>query len=495
MRLKVADLSFDTFEALINASPEPVSVPQLSETVWRGVHVSDETIAQRIALLRKSLGDDPRQPNYIKTVRGSGYSLAGSVTQHQSSESQSSSLFRRPIIGLSAAAAACLAILGAGFHLSSKPEKGAYQSSAVAKTETDVLVERARLQMSLHQADETDRAIQLLRTALEKEPANKAARLALSFALSTQATKFQGDLPEEREAEALARALIAEDSTNSDAWSALGYSLSAQGRSDEALAAYRQAFEIDPLNAPAMSSAAHLLLLRGDLQQSLLLDADARALGNPSRYSEIQIAQTLELIGHPSAQAWWNKALTLNPGQAVVTKEIANSLIRRGRPTDALTLIQNYEGEDGSSPQLLVTQSRALIMLDRIDEAKDILSNAGWRGRYHLAALSAQEGDPSLANQWFSDDIRLEFSGDTDPDLIVQLAEVSAALGNDDEAFELLSRAVGLGWRDVPWLRMSPFLGDVLSSDLGTQLIARINRELDAQRYLIQNTQALQSLL
>lgn len=497
-RLNVSDLSFDVFEALIAAAPAPVSVAQLSDTVWNGIHVSDETIAQRIALLRKALGDNPKTPDYVRTVRGAGYALAGAVTIKTEPKGASHrSLPGHLKIGLVAAAG--LISLGFVIIQVQSREQGREPALTSARsepeTETALLVRRAQQQMSLHQAEETDRAIQLLRTALEQDPDSETARLALSFALSTKATKFQGDFAEESEAEAIARALISENGSNSDAWSALGYTLSAQGRSDEALAAYRQAFEFDPSNGPAMSSAAHLLLLRGDLQQSLLLDMEARKTGNPSRYSEIQIAQSLELIGHPAANEWRDRALALNPGQAVVTKEIGNSLLKRRRPEEALKLLNAYEGEDGSSPQLLVTRGRALIMLGRDEEARSSLNEAGWRGQYGLAALEARDGNPDLAERWFSAAYRVETSGDIDPDLKVQLAEVSAALGRDDEAFSLLSQAVSLGWRDVPWLTTSPFLETLMNSPRGGQLRDRINRELDAQRYLINNTQALSSLV
>lgn len=74
-----------------------------------------------------------------------------------------------------------------------------------------LLERRAREQLSLYQPKESERAISLLRAALERSPDLSDAQLTLSFALSTKATKFNGGAPEKAEAEKLARALIADN--------------------------------------------------------------------------------------------------------------------------------------------------------------------------------------------------------------------------------------------------------------------------------------------
>lgn len=44
--------------------------------VWDGMIITDEALAQAVSRLRRELGDDPRQPRYIETVRKIGYRLA-----------------------------------------------------------------------------------------------------------------------------------------------------------------------------------------------------------------------------------------------------------------------------------------------------------------------------------------------------------------------------------------------------------------------------------
>jgi DNA-binding response OmpR family regulator len=48
----------------------------LSEAGRNDVTVSDRTVDVHVSHLRRKLGDDPRTPTLIKTVRGVGYVLA-----------------------------------------------------------------------------------------------------------------------------------------------------------------------------------------------------------------------------------------------------------------------------------------------------------------------------------------------------------------------------------------------------------------------------------
>jgi TolB-like protein/DNA-binding winged helix-turn-helix (wHTH) protein/Tfp pilus assembly protein PilF len=73
--LDLTDRSFRLLEVLIAHAPERVDKDQLIAEVWDDAVVSDDTLAQRVSLLRKSLGDDSQKPRYITAVRGRGYRL------------------------------------------------------------------------------------------------------------------------------------------------------------------------------------------------------------------------------------------------------------------------------------------------------------------------------------------------------------------------------------------------------------------------------------
>lgn len=85
--LNLPRLSYRLFIALVEAAPDVLTHEQLYDLVWPGRPASPENLAQRIKLLRRSLGDDAENPKYIGAVRGVGYRLLVDVVSHASDES------------------------------------------------------------------------------------------------------------------------------------------------------------------------------------------------------------------------------------------------------------------------------------------------------------------------------------------------------------------------------------------------------------------------
>ena len=77
--IDLPDLSFKLLAVLIRHAPGGVDKDQLIGEVWGGAVVSDETLAQRVRLLRQALGEDSQNPRYVTAVRGRGYRLIPEV--------------------------------------------------------------------------------------------------------------------------------------------------------------------------------------------------------------------------------------------------------------------------------------------------------------------------------------------------------------------------------------------------------------------------------
>ncbi len=58
---------------------EVVSIEEMLDRVWAGVMVTQDSVYQAIAALRRALNDDPKQPTYIATVPRQGYRLIAAV--------------------------------------------------------------------------------------------------------------------------------------------------------------------------------------------------------------------------------------------------------------------------------------------------------------------------------------------------------------------------------------------------------------------------------
>ncbi|HEY8027456.1 MAG TPA: winged helix-turn-helix domain-containing protein [Burkholderiaceae bacterium] len=64
---------------LAERAGEVVTIDELLDHAWAGVMVTPDSVYQAIATLRRTLGDDPKQPTYIATVPRFGYRLIAKV--------------------------------------------------------------------------------------------------------------------------------------------------------------------------------------------------------------------------------------------------------------------------------------------------------------------------------------------------------------------------------------------------------------------------------
>jgi len=77
--LDLPDLSYRLLTVLAERAPAIVGKDELISAVWGNVVVSDETLMQRVRLLRQAIGDDGQEPRYIASVRGRGYRMLAPV--------------------------------------------------------------------------------------------------------------------------------------------------------------------------------------------------------------------------------------------------------------------------------------------------------------------------------------------------------------------------------------------------------------------------------
>src|SRR5580692_11701128 len=65
---------------LAERAGEVVSIDDLLDEVWSGVVVTPDSVYQAVASLRRLLGDDAKQPEYIATVPRLGYRMVAPVS-------------------------------------------------------------------------------------------------------------------------------------------------------------------------------------------------------------------------------------------------------------------------------------------------------------------------------------------------------------------------------------------------------------------------------
>jgi DNA-binding winged helix-turn-helix (wHTH) protein/TolB-like protein/Tfp pilus assembly protein PilF len=71
--------TFELLVALVRSAPGVVSRQELMDSVWVNEIVNDEALTQRVMLLRRALGDDPKHPTYVASVPRWGYRVVAPV--------------------------------------------------------------------------------------------------------------------------------------------------------------------------------------------------------------------------------------------------------------------------------------------------------------------------------------------------------------------------------------------------------------------------------
>jgi DNA-binding winged helix-turn-helix (wHTH) protein len=77
--------TFELLHELVRRAPGVVRRRELMDTVWPQEIVNDEALTQRMMLLRRALGDDPKNPRYIASVPQWGYRFVAEVRAEGSS--------------------------------------------------------------------------------------------------------------------------------------------------------------------------------------------------------------------------------------------------------------------------------------------------------------------------------------------------------------------------------------------------------------------------
>ena len=140
--------AFDLLQVLVASGGVVLEKQALMKSVWPDSFVSEETLTQNIATLRRALGDAAEQPQYIVTVPRHGYRFAATVrivpdTDHSTVESgganEASRTARTPMaIILATALVAATGVLalvrgGTARPTPSKPPSGLGRDALVAR--------------------------------------------------------------------------------------------------------------------------------------------------------------------------------------------------------------------------------------------------------------------------------------------------------------------------------------------------------------------------
>ncbi|MEM8963215.1 MAG: winged helix-turn-helix domain-containing protein, partial [Acidobacteriota bacterium] len=467
--VEIAKLSFDLLLALVRHAPDVVAVDTLAREVWPDAVVSDETVVQRVALLRKSLGDDAKNPRYVRAVRGRGYQLVPPVEAVQVLDSAIitkpallSSPIRTALIFTGLLVVGFIVLFIASWFRAGYGWDDLHPTATTTRPpETEEILNRAEVYLERQRAEDNELAIELLDSILDTSQRDPDVLASLSFALAQRATKFNYSPAEAIRAEALARQAIDWDADHARAYHALGLALDSRGRGTRALEAYRRAHELDPSNLAALASAAYGLQIKGRLAEALQANLTVLAGEADLPYVELQIASTLALLGYEeAARVWFERTLALRPDNVFAAAETAQWHLAHGRLERADEVARDGLSRGIQRPELF--NVRAAVALSREDvaaahtlykQAEEVTNGGDGRSAVALIALdqSRSRYDRLVTRMR---DFRAE--GNEWAGSAINEAMLHSAFGAFDEALASLDIAIDLGFRRTGLLRHHP---------------------------------------
>lgn len=479
--LDVGGLSFRLLQVLLEQGQRVVGFDELMDKVWAPAVVNEETVTQRVRLLRQSLGDDGRSARYVRSVRGQGYQLCIAPQPLTDAESTQASRPRGWIVAAVVATVALVVVVAWWWQRAAPAERDDAASP---------LLQRAAYYAGIGQRDDNERAIALYRQRLQEAPDDRAAQVGLSRAFAARACQYSGTPDDAVRAQTLAERVLAVEPRNAAAHAALGYSFDCRGRVDDALRGYERAVQLDPGADGARGSAAYLYERRGRLADALAANLAVR---DPARvrFHDIQVASNLDLLGYTAAaEARYRRSFQLYPDNVFSNLAWPTFLMRHGRDAEARAVLDEAmaRGTEHAGLHMLAAEL-ALRSGDRTAARASVERAQALRPQASLprtVAWTLQDVAPPTATlRTQAQALREGLHMGSEPVDALDAALLLDATGDRDTAFTALREAVDAGYRDAPYLRASPLFAGLRSDARFARVLAGIERAIASERDVV----------
>lgn len=484
LALDVQGLNFQLLACLLRHGDAVVDVDTLMAEVWAPAVVNDETVTQRVKLLRQALGDDGRNPRYIRSVRGRGYQLCEApVIAETLIADEPIMRTRRFGVWAIGAAAFVLAASGGGWWW----HRATMHTGRIDPAQT--LLSRAAYYASIGQKDNNERAINLYQQVLAQAPANTSARLGLSRAYSARVCLYNFPYEWAQRAQQQAEAVTEAEPRNAEAWVALAYAHDCRGELAAALRAYEKAVALDPRNDAARASAAYLYQEQGRLADALHANLDVQGDSSRARYRDVQIARELELLGFDAAaDRRFRDSFQLYPDNVFSNIAWPRHLFLQGRFKDAQEALDQAMARNTPHVDLFVLAGElALLRGDRASARQAFEQARQLRPQMSLpATLAALYAQTPPAASWLDTHIaelqKEHAAGAGYPSDLLELAMLQDARGMRADALRSVDAAVRTGYSDRAYLQTSPLLHGLAGEPAYATAIDTLSQRVAAQR-------------
>lgn len=484
----IKGLTFDMLKALLEAEGQVVSIDALSRTVWKGKVVSDDTIAQRISLLRKALPDLPS--GYVESVRSEGYRWLPDINKDDPDASPNGDL--RFQVGIFSAVGIVLLVLLIYWSMQPSTPQDALNDlprqadhGLDASVYTRVKVARAQQYASAGTQYTNQIAIDLYNELFKSYPDDTIIQFGLARTLLTGIYQFNVDSLSLSQANSLSQNLLASQPTNPDYLWLRGYYTEVSGNLDDAMVLYEEAVELAPTSAQKTLSLARVMALKGRLYEAARFALQNS--GTDARTQFLRIADIQYLVGQLDvAKAWYEAALLVNPDDPETVLQYATYMMTNDVQQDASELLTRFHERHAGT-----VNSHLLVFLLAFERQDRLAINDALDKAYAIAPESLS------VNAWRSWFIALDTEGisiplsqyplseQQSPEAFVNKAVLAMANGERQSALVLLLRAQRLGYMDYRYLEFVPAFEPLRSDPIFVEILRTIEvKQRDARRFV-----------
>lgn len=504
--LTLPKLSYDLLVALAHAAPALLSQQVLMQTVWPDRVIGDETLKQRVKLLRKSLGDNASDPQYIEAVRGRGYRLIPDVTCE-------CVIKRSPSVMLDLTANDLFPnLLPAALHhwwrrvsqvsllLFSIIVSTAILTSYFFQQQTDTLqapksdrgfnilesqvgkpafnlYQRGREYYKRYRAQDNKIAIDFYQKAIVEVPSFSEAYAGLSQAYSQQYFQFDGNEQGKQAAIDNAYLAISYNNNSADAYKALGTAYYVSGWLSKSINALLRGANIAMDDREILTNLAFIYSEQGNFEQAFNWHKKALQTDPDYAVAMLHLAITLQRTEHVDlALIWYQKAFAQQPDYLLTTYHLAQLYIELQQFEKAREIINKGLLSQPEQPLLLEALADSHFYQAKLVEAKmayqrvaSKIENQPINHANILSALLSINVDEDKNQQenvaqieYFKNKLTaLHLAGNEKPRNSLYLAEIYSELGDDSLAMRYLVQALEQGQEFNYQIENSPLMQDL----------------------------------
>lgn len=482
-------LSYDLLVALAQAAPALLSQQELMQIVWPDRVIGDETLKQRVKLLRKSLGDNASDPQYIEAVRGRGYRLIPQVdcecvikrTPSVMLDLTANDLFpnllqsalhrwwrRVSLISLLLFGVIVIATLLTSllFQQQAELQPVINNEQVINPLEKQVgkpafnLYQRGREYYKRYREQDNKIAIDFYLKAIAQTSTFSEAYAGLSQAYSQQYFQFGGNDKSKQAAIDNAYLAISYDNNSADAYKALGTAYYVSGWLSKSINALIRGAKIATGDREILTNLAYIYSEQGNVEQAFLWHKKALMTDPDYAVAMLHLAITLQRTEHYDlALKWYQRAYDQKPDYLLTSYHLAQFYIELQQFEKAREIISKSLISQPGQPLLLEAladsyfyQGKSEIARIYYQKVANKRTNQPINHANILLVLLKNNGleyqektDTVLAEKVKNQLITMHLSGNEKPIISLYLAEIYALLNDEALAMRYLIQALEQG--------------------------------------------------